>query len=145
MIFGAESFAETPFATSGIILAVQQSDYVGKTLVPSVPADGANHIIAQIPVQFVGCLQVTAKIKYVDSVTQLVAAITFRLTVQGGATPVQVGGTENPSALHSNIVSPPSSSMVVTPGTQTVDVRANNPIGSNAVEAGVLFEVEFLG
>src|SRR5215471_3461589 len=106
-----------------------QSHYVAQTPVQTVPNDGALHIIAQVPVQATGCWQVTAKIKYVDTVAGTIAAITFRLTVQGGTAvglPVQVGGTENPSALHSNITNVPSSSMVVTAATATIDVRANN-------------------
>jgi hypothetical protein len=55
-----------------------------------------------------------------------------------------VGGTENPSSLHTNIPNPPSSSMVVTLATGTIDVRLTNPVAGNPVRAAVIVDVEYL-
>jgi hypothetical protein len=111
-----------------------------------VPNSGATVVVGSVPVFAPGCWQVFAEFKFTDNLSGQVGAISFRLTVHGGAPPVQVGGTENPSPLHTDIPNPPSSSLVVNPGLRTVDAQVNNPVTGNAggVRVSVRFEAKFL-
>jgi hypothetical protein len=123
---------------------MSHSAYVCTAETAVVPPSGATVVLGSVPAFATGCWQVTAKFKFTDNVSGQVGAIIFRLTVHGGAPPVQVGATENPSPLHTDIISPPSATLVINAGTRSVDAQLNNPVGANAVRADVLFEVEFL-
>jgi hypothetical protein len=74
-----------------------------------------------------------------------IATISLRIIVSGGNAPVQVGGTETPSALHTNMVSPPSAiTLTVNPGTKNVDAVVTNSAAGNPLRARATFTVAFL-